>query len=200
MEDSLNNTAKIVAVLLLASVASQALYTGLYIAEANVPRQLIWGAEGVLFAMLSAVAGAALVQAKQWSLGWSAIAFAAVFNLVQVAVGVTLFVPFREAAQNLEALAPVAGAVVAFSFFIYNAAKVLLGLAAVVFGRGQMQGGAKLLGGLTAGIGAIAIVANAGIMILGRSGFMPSPVAGASGVLATLLLALCLWRMHRDAA
>lgn len=200
MEDAFNTTAKVVAVLLLTVVATQALYTGLYVAEADVPRQLIWGAEGVLFSLLAAYAGAALVQAKQLSLGWSAIAFGAALNVVQVAVGVTMFVPFREVSQNLEAVAPAAGAVVAFSFFIYNAAKVLFGVAAVVYGRAQMQGGAKLLGGLTTAIGAVAILANAGIMILGRSGFIPSPVAGASGVLATLLLAICVWRASRNQA
>lgn len=200
MQDSFNNTAKIVAVLLLAAVASQVLYTGLYIAEANVPRQLIWGAEGVLFTLLAAYAAAAIVQARQLPLGWSAIAFGGALNVVQVGVGVTLFVPFRDAAQNLEAFAPAAGAVVAFSFFVYNAAKVLFGLAAVVFGRAHMHGGGKLLGGLTAGVGAVAMLANAGIMIVGRSGFIPSPVAGASGVLATVLLALCLWRVSRAEA
>lgn len=203
MEGSYKNTARIVAILLLAAVATQALYTGLYIAQADVPRGWIWGIEGVLFSLLAVYAGVALVQDKLTPLGWSAIAIGAVLNVVQVGIGVTLFGPFREAAQNIETLAPAAGAIVAFSFFIYNAAKLLLGLAAVAFGRARMQagaGGAKVLGGLTVAVGGIAVVANAGIMIVGRSGFVPSPLAGASGVIATLLLALCLWSVRRDEA
>ena len=200
MEDSFKSAAKLVAILLLVAVATQAVYTALYIAQADIPRGWIWGIEGVLFSVLAAYAAAALAQAKDLSLAWSAIAFSAVLNVVQVAVGLTLFGTFREASQAVEGLAPAMGGIVAFSFFIYNAAKVLLGLAAVSFGRAHMQAGAKVLGGLTTAVGGVAIVANAALMILGRSGFVPSPVAGASGVLATLLLALCVLSLARKQA
>ena len=61
-----------------------------------------------------------------------------------------------------------------------------------------MNQGSKALGGLTALVGAVAMLANAGLIILGRDGFLPSPVAGASGVFATLLLALCLINLSDD--
>lgn len=89
--------------------------------------------------------------------------------------------------------AGVASAVVAFSFFIYNSAKMLLGLAAVVFGMAKMSAGSKTLGGATALVGTVAFVANTLVMMFGLDGFFPSPIAGGSGVLATLLLALCLF-------
>jgi len=95
-------------------------------------------------------------------------------------------------------MAPLIGAVVAFSFMIYNTAKVLLGLAALVFGMAKMNAGSKTLGGLTAGVGVVAIVANAIIIIFGRESFLPPPVAGASGVVATVLLALCLINIARE--
>ena len=189
---------QITSYLLLSLAVTQALYTALYIAELGVPRQLVWGLEGVLFTMLMAFAGAALVQAKNYQLGWSAIAFSAVLNLVQVSVGLTMFGPFREAAGQLEALGPAAGAVVAFSFMIYYAAKLLLGLAALIFGMAKMNAGSKALGGFTALVGAVAMFANTILIVFGRDGFLPSPVAGASGVLATLLLAFCLMSFAQE--
>lgn len=191
-------TVQITACLLLALAATQGLYTALHIAEVSVPRQLLWGLEGLLFTILIAFAGAAMVQAKHYQVGWSAIAFSAVLNLIQVSIGLTMFGPFREAASQLEALGPAAGSVVALSFMIYYAAKLLLGFAAFVFGTSKMSGGSKAIGGITAVVGVAAMLANAVLMTFGRDAFLPSAVAGASGVLATLLLALCLTSVARQ--
>lgn len=191
-------TVTIVAALLLAAAVTQAVYTGLYLAMPDIPRALLWGTEGFLFVMLAAFAGSALAQAKQLHLGWSAIAAAAVLNVVQVGVGLTMFGPFGEAAEADPALAPLIGAVVAFSFMVYNAAKVLLALAAIVFGLARMNAGAKALGGVTAVVGAVALVANTLSMALGRDVMGELPLAGGSGVLATLLLALCLFALPAD--
>lgn len=197
MEFSFARTVRLVAVLLLLLAATQMLYTGLYLSPLDVPRQALWGLEAVLFVTLTALAAAAMVQDRRRALGWSAIAFSGALNVVQVGVGLTMFGPFREAAQSLEALAPVAGAVVAFSFFVYNAAKILLGLAALCFGLVRVQEGAWWLGRSAALVGVVAILANAAVLAMGRGSIIPSPVAGASGVLATALLALCLWnRTH----
>ncbi len=192
MEFTLKRTVQVTAFLLIAAAVTQAVFTALYIAEADVPRQLMWGTEGLIFVMLAAFAGSALVEAKRYSLGFSAIMAAAILNLVQVGVGLTMFGPFREAAGAIEELAPAAGAVVAFSFMVYNAAKILLGLAALVFGMAKMKDGSKALGGLTALVGVIAMVANTVSMAAGRGVFGELPLAGGSGAVATLLLALCL--------
>ena len=203
MEFTFERTVKTVAILLIALAVTQAVYTGLYIAEADIPRKALWGIEGLLFTLLVAFAGAAMVQAKRFAVGWSAIAFSAVLNVVQVGVGLTMFGAFRAASQNVEALAPAAGAVVAFSFFIYNAAKVLLGLAALIFGVARMNSGAgtaKLVGTFTALVGVVAMLSNFAVMALGRDSIIPAPIAGASGVVATVLLALCLWSALRDEA
>lgn len=190
-------TVQITSYLLLALALTQVLYTALYIAEVNVPRQLLWGLEAFLFTILTAFAGAAMVQAKNYQVGWSAIAFSAVLNVVQVSIGLTMFGPLREAASQLEALGPVAGAVVTLSFMIYYAAKLLLGFAALTFGIANMKDGAKALGGLTALVGVIAMFANAILILFGRDTFLSSAIAGGSGVLATVLLALCLTRVVR---
>ena len=198
MEFTLKRNVQIVTYLLLALVVTQAVYTALFTMDIAGPRPLIWGLEGVLFTILAAFAGAALVQAGNHHVGWSAIALSAVLNVVQVSIGLKLFGPFGGIAQQGEAMAPLIGAVVAFSFLIYNAAKVLLGLAALVFGLAKMNGGSKTLGGLTAAVGAVAMLANAIMVIFGRDAFLPPPVAGASGVVATVLLALCVMTLSHD--
>ena len=198
MEFTFKRTVQITAYLLLALTATQMLFTALYSAGIRDPRQLIWGVEGVIFAILAAVAGAAMVQTKDYHVGWSAIAFGAVLNVVQVSIGHTMFGPFSQAASQVEGLAPAAGAVVALSFIIYNAAKILLGFAALIFGMAKMNAGAKALGGLTTLAGGVAMFANSMMVIFGRGGFMPPPIAGGSAVIATLLLALCLMSVARD--
>ncbi|NIB43499.1 thiamine biosynthesis protein ThiC [Pseudomaricurvus alkylphenolicus] len=198
MEFTHRRTVQITSCLLLALALTQALYTALYIAGLTPPRQLLWGLESLLFTFLAAFAGAAMVQANHYRVGWSAIAISAVFNLVQVSIGLTMFGPFREAASQLEALGPATGAVVALSFMIYYAAKLLLGFAALIVGMAKMTEGSKALGSVTALVGVVAMLANAMLMAFGRDAFLPSPVAGGSGVLATLLLGLCLMSAERE--
>ncbi|MFN3214740.1 MAG: thiamine biosynthesis protein ThiC [Henriciella sp.] len=198
MELTQSRTVKTIALLLLLATITQPIYTALYLGAPEVDRQFLWRFEGLLFVMMAAFAGSALVMAKRYTLGFSAIAFSAVLNVVQVGVGLTQFGPFRLAAEANPELGGVAFSVVAFSFFGYNAAKILLGLAALVFGMAKMKEGGKMLGGLTALVGVVAIVANALVMMFGLNGFLPSPVAGGSGVLATLLLAICLLSLRHE--
>jgi hypothetical protein len=193
MDLTQSRTVKIIAILLLLAAVTQPIYTALYLGAPEFDRQFLWGLEGLIFVLLAAFSGSALVMAKRYTLGFSAIAFSAVLNVVQVGVGYTQFGPFREAAQANPDLSGVAFSVVAFSFFGYNAAKILLGLAAVVFGMAKMKAGGKALGGATVLVGAVALVANTLVMMFGLNGVVPSPIAGGSGVLATLLLAICLF-------
>jgi len=187
----------ITALLLLVLAITQAIFTALYSAEVSFSRQFAWGLEALVFTVLVAFAGAAMVQAKNSQLGWSAIAFSAVLNIVQVSIGLTLFSSFGKVAGAVEGAQPLIGGVVALSFMIYYAAKVLLGLAAVVFGMTSIAKGGKAIGGLTALAGVVAIFANGILITFGRDGFLPSGVAGASGMIATLLLAVCLISIYR---
>ena len=200
MDFTQSRTVKTVAILLLLAAISQPIYTLLYIQAPEIDRKFLWGLEGLLFVLLAAFAGSALVMAKRYTLGFSAIAFSAVLNVVQVGVGLTQFGPFREAATADPALGVLMGAVAAFSFFCYNSAKILLGLAALVFGMGKMGQGSKALGGLTALAGTVAFLANTLVMMFGRADLPQSITggAGASGVAATLLLALCLFSLKSD--
>lgn len=196
MEFTQKQNTQAISVLLFLTVITQAVYTGLYMAAKGVPRQWLWGVEGLVFVLLAVVAGAALVQAKSSTLGFSAILASALLNVVQVGIGLTQFGPFREAAQAVEAMAPVAGSVVALSFFLYNAAKLLLGIAAVVFGAAITKAGSTVLGKLTVLVGVLAILANTIAVVFGRVDSVPS---GAIGVVATLLLAVCLLKSSSEA-
>lgn len=198
MEFTHSRTVKTIAILLLLVAISQPIYTALYIGAPDFDRQVLWGVEALLFVVLAAFAGSALVTAKRYTLGFSAIAFCAVLNVIQVGVGLTQFNPFRAAAEVNPELDGLAFSVLAFSFFGYNAAKILLGLAAVVFGMAKMNEGSKALGGITVLVGAVAFVANTLVMMFGLQGFLPSPIAGGSGVLATLLLAICLFSVNSE--
>ena len=199
MELTQDKTIKAIAALLLLSAITQPIYTAFFLGAPDVAsRQIIWGLEGLVFVFLAAFAGSALVMAKQYTLGFSAIAFGAILNLVQVGIGYTLFKPFGQVAEANAEFGAVSFAVVTLGFFIYNAAKILLGLAAVVFGIANSNHGRKALGGITVFAGAVAIVANAIVLMLGITGAFPSPIAGGSGVAATLLLAICLLSLNKD--
>ncbi len=192
MEFDLKRTALITGALLILAAITQSIYTALYVSEAEVPRQLLWGTEGLLFVLLAAFAGSGMAQSPTQSLAWSAITAAAILNVVQVSIGLAQFGPFFEAAGTVEGLAPAAGSVVALSFMIYNAAKILLALALIVLGLAKREAGSGLIGSVSVLVGAIALVANAASMAAGRDVFGELPLAGGSGVLATLLLGVCL--------
>lgn len=199
MEFTHKRTIQITALLLLLLAITQAVFTALYSGGISFSRQYAWGFEAVIFTVLVAFASTAMVQAKSAQLGWSAIAFSAVLNIVQVSIGLTLFSTFGQVAGAVEGAQPLIGGVVSFSFMIYYAAKLLLGLAAVVFGLSFIAKGGKAIGGLTAIAGTVAMLANTILIIFGRDGFLPSGVAGASGMIATLLLAICLISLNRKA-
>ncbi len=196
MEFTQTRTVKTLAILLLLAVIMQPIYTLLYQEAPDVDRQIVWRLEALIFVLMAAFAGAAMVGgARRYALGFSAIAFSTALNVTQVGIGLLQFGPFRAAAKAHEALEPAAFSVIALSFFLYNAAKLLLGLAAIVFGMAKLKDGGKVLGGLAVVAGVVALVANALVMMFGIQGFFPRPIAGGSGVVATLFLALCLFTL-----
>ncbi|MEO0436893.1 MAG: thiamine biosynthesis protein ThiC [Pseudomonadota bacterium] len=192
MEFTLRRNAQLIAVLLFAASITQIVYTALYMAEANVPRQLLWGTESLLFVLMAALGGSALSQTDRHHLAWAAITAASVLNVVQVGVGLTMFGPFYQAAGELEAVVPAAKAVVAFSFHSYNAAKILLALALIVFALAARSAGSKLFGGFGVLVGLLAFMSNSASMTAGRDVFGELPLAGGSGVLAAILLGVFL--------
>lgn len=187
-------SATIVAVLLVTAAVTQSLYTALYITAPDVNRVPIWSVEAMIFVAMAAFAASPMVHSRAYNVGWGAIFAAAILNVGQVGVGLVMFGPFREMAEAVPETAPAAASVVAYSFFVYNAAKVLLAFAALIFGLAHMKSGglARVIGGAAALVGVVAMIANAASMGFGRDVFGELPLAGGSGVLATLLLAFCL--------
>ena len=198
MQISERSAARAVALLLLLAAITQPIYTAFFIGAPEIDRRFLWRVEGLLFILLGCFAGAGLVLAKRYALGYSAIAFAAVFKLLAVGLGLTQFFPFNAAGEMNADLSEVATSIVAFSFFCYNSANVLLGLAAIVFGLAKWAERGRAIGAITTVFGIIALTTNTVVMMFGFQGLLPSPVAGASGVVATVLLAVCLLGTIRD--
>ena len=198
MHLSERSAARAVALLLLLAAITQPIYTAFFIGAPEIDRRFLWRVEGLLFILLACFAGAGLVIAKRYALGYSAIAFAAVFKLLAVGLGLTQFFPFNAAAEVNADLNEVATSIVAFSFFSYNSANVLLGLAAIVFGLAKWAERGRAIGAITTVFGIIALTTNTVVMMFGFQGLLPSPVAGASGVVAMVLLAVCLLGTKRD--
>ena len=198
MEITERSAARIAALLLLLTAITQPIYTALFIGAPEMDRRFLWRLEGLLFILLACFGGAGLVLAKRHALGYSAIAFAAVFKLLAVGLGLTQFFPFNAAAEVNADLNEVATSIVAFSFFSYNSANVLLGLAAIVFGLAKWAERGRAIGAVTTVFGIIALTTNTVVMMFGFQGLLPSPVAGASGVAATVLSAVCLLGTIRD--
>lgn len=202
MDFNLKRTAQITGLLLLSAAVTQIIYTALYASGGAVPRRLLWGTEAILFVMMAAFAGSALARTSKRHLAWSAITAAAILNVIQVGIGLTQFGPFFEAAGEVEALAPAAGSVVALSFMVYNAAKILLALALIDFGLGRRGSGSVWSGWICVLLGLTALVSNVASMAAGRDVFGGIPIAGGSGVVATVLLGLTLltWPDQADRA
>lgn len=200
MDFDLRRTAQITGLLLLIAAVTQAIYTALYVSDADVPRRLLWGTEAFLFVMMAAFAGSAMAQDNRHHLAWSAIAAASVLNVVQVGIGLTQFGPFYEAVGKVEGMAPAAHSVVALSFMIYNAAKILLALALLVFAVEKRSSGSQILGNVSLLIAFVALVTNTASMAVGRDVFGELPLAGGSGVLATILLGVCILMLPSSAS
>lgn len=198
MESNESRTLKIIALMLIVLAVSQPIYTALFLGAPEFERQLLWKLESVVFVLLAALCASAAVQKRELTLGFVAIAFSALLKLLAVGLGLTQFDPFYSAAELNTDLGAVAASILALSFFCYNAGNMLLGLAALVFGMDRKREGGRLIGNAAVVIGAVALIANAIVMMFGTEGLLPSPIGGASGVLATLLLAICVFSLRRE--
>ncbi len=181
-------SARWIAGALLLTVATQLFYiTVVSGSDVEALRPITWMIEMAAFTLVSVAALALAGRARTANLVWSAIAVSGIFNGIQVAMGLSMFGPAREAA-NVEQLF---GAILAGAFFFFFAAKVLLGLAAIAFGLSALRGSglAKIVGGLAALAGLAAVIVNILAMATGMEYTFP---AGATGTAATALLAITI--------
>ena len=186
MSPTLLAAARIAVITLIGTVVTQLVYIGISSSGGEVNRDIIWGVEVVLFAVI-AVAGFALIAARP--IMGAALGTFGLLNTIQAGVGLVMFGPLFEGG---EALAPFAGAVLAVAFLLYFAAKLAIGLGALIAGLLAFRyttGASKALGGLAALAGIVAAVLNAAAIFPATDLTYP---AGGAGTLATLLLALIL--------
>ena len=184
---TIRRAALIVAAALFAAVLSQVFYiTVVSNAEGETLRRITWMTEMALFTIPATVGIVLAAKDRAHPLAWAAIAVGGMVNLIQVAMGLAMFGPAREAAD-----AAVFQTVLQGAFFLYFHGKAMFGLAAIGFGIGALRGGAVAKGLGIAGIlsgGAAAILCLLG-MADGMAWVQP---AGAAGTLATALLALLI--------
>lgn len=189
MEFTPHRSAQIVAVALISMVVTQIVYFALYSQGLDIERSIIWTVEAVAFLAMAVFASVQLARGRDLTAAWAAIAVGGVLNAIQVGMGLTMFGPVSDAG---EAMAPAYEAIVAGAFFLYFAGKFLFGFAAVLIGLGAVRCGnglGKAIGWLAVLAGGAAVLANTGAMAQGMDLLLP---AGATGTLATLLLALAI--------
>ena len=170
-------------------VLTQAIYMINSSAELGIDPVIIWTVEAVTFLGMTIFALITLASSSRVPLAWAAIAMGGLLNVVQVGMGMAMFGPLKDAG---EAMAPAFSAVLAGAFFFYFAGKFLFGIAGVALGWALFKHGipiGKIIGGLSVLTGLAAVGLNLAAMAVGMDLALP---AGATGTIATLMLALCV--------
>lgn len=200
MPDSTRRIATFVAIALLLTVVSQITYvmtlSGIGIVEGWPLRSTIWTAEILLFSCIAIASLPALMRSESMQLGWSAIAVAGFTNMIQSGIGLSMFLPATNAGEEF---APIMSTVLAGSFLFYYLAKVVLGLAALLFGLALFRGEntiGRMVGLASMIAGAIAIALNIAAVRLGLGAV---PLAGTSGAIATFFAGCAIWYSARTA-
>ncbi len=181
---------RLTAAALLLTVMTQIVYVAIRAGGASPPSNLIWSVEALAFLAISVAAFVPLARLTTVPLAFAAIAVSGIFNLAQVGMGLAMFGPLREAG---EAAAPVFGAVLAGAFFLFFAAKVLLGTAGILIGGRLLAttGLEKVVGGLGILAGGAAVTVNSIALSQGMDRWLE--LAVGTGTLSTLLLAIGLF-------
>ncbi|GAB5488724.1 MAG: hypothetical protein Pars2KO_22940 [Parasphingorhabdus sp.] len=199
MEQAQQKLSKIVAVSLLLTVVSQIVYmaalSDVGIVEGWPLRSTIWTIELLLFSIIAATGLTSLARTSQLHLAWSAIAIFGLINIIQAGIGLSMFLPATEAGEDFSALWDT---VLAGAFVFFFLAKVFIGFAAMAFGLRLFRGQTSLIKGIgivTGIAGFAAIVLNIAALPQGLAFVLPG---GASGTLATLLLAVAIWLNARN--
>ena len=187
-----------VAIALLATVASQIFYiTVVSGSENEMLRPLTWFAELIAFLVLATVSFALGMRRPDHAVLWTLVGISGLLNMLQVAMGLSMFAPAMKVSESLPELFE---AVLAGAFFLYFLAKFTLGAAAVMlglslFGKGgavtKAVGATCALSGLAAlGLNLVAMASRADWTFL----------AGGAGTLVAAAFAAALLVEGRGAA
>jgi hypothetical protein len=177
--------ATVVAIALLATVATQLFYIGVVSpADDALLRKGTWVTEMALYSVIT-VAALALLARGSMPLVWAAIAIAGLVNVIQVGIGLAAFGPAGEASDP-----KVFASVLGGAFFLYFHGKAMIGMAAVGAGLAAWQQGSAMAKALGAA-GVVAGVVAAALNLLGMANGMDMVfAAGAAGTAATALFGL----------
>ncbi len=181
--------ARIAAVGLLVTAIIQVLVVTLHApgAEHANPSALFkWRIEVVAYLAVM-LFGTALI--RNHPLMGSGLAACGIFNVIQLGIGLGAFRPLLDGGEHLE---PVFDALWRTAFFLYFAGKAGLGLAGIAYGAHLWRmrpGGWRIFGGAVALSGAVGLAAGIAAMVTGPALIF---LAGATGVIAALLLAAAL--------
>lgn len=193
---SQHRSAGVVAIALLVTVASQIFYISIVSGSDNqLLRPLTWFVELFAFAIVAIGAQAVSLAHSVQRFAWIVIAMSGTLNLLQVAMGLSMFGPAQEASESTPELF---ATVLAGAFFLYFFAKVLVGYAAIVFGLAIFRAGSgvtRYVGPITGFAGIVAMVLNLLAMIDAE---VWTFAAGAAGTAATALLAAVLLWLDRN--
>ncbi len=187
-----HRAATIIALALLATVATQIFYVGVVgPADDEVLRRITWVSEVGLYSIVT-LAALPLIARETTPLVWSAVAVSGLVNVLQLGIGLAEFGPAGEAGDP-KVMASVLGG----AFFLYFHGKAMIGVAAMGAGLGVFVGGTgwrKALGLLAILAGLAALTLNLFGIAAGMAWVMP---AGASGTAATAALA-CIILSAKD--
>jgi hypothetical protein len=190
-----NRAAQLVATALIVTAITQLVYVMLSGGGKSHVAYPIWRIEA-LSALVAALFS--FIIAGRNTLVGGCLAVAGIFNLIQTGMGLTMFYQLGYGGDGPPN--PVFLPVLRMSFFLYFAAKVALGVAAIVLGMELWQtvasGMWRIVGLLTGLAGLGALLLNAAAMTMGLG---VVPFAGAVGVVAALFTALALVRVMKQA-
>ena len=188
MADTDRKPIRLLGIALLITVASQLFYITVVSSAGpeTVLRPITWFPELFAFLSVALAAFTLAIRRPAQAAVWVALAVAGLFNVLQVAIGLSMFGPASESEPQLIAT------VLAGAFFLYFLAKLLLGGVGIVLGVTVARDSTtlnKALGGLTAVAGLAAAVLNFLAMVDPQTWMF---AAGASGTAATALLGAVL--------
>jgi hypothetical protein len=191
MKFDANRAAQLVAAALVVTAITQMVYVILGGGGKSHVAYPIWRIE-TLSALVVSLFSFVIVQRN--ALVGGCLAVSGIFNVIQTGMGLTMFYQLGyggDAPPN-----PVFFPVLRMSFFLYFAAKVALGVAAIILGMELWQ---TIAGGMWRIVGVLVGLAGLGALLLNAAAMMMGlgvvPFAGAVGVVAAVLTALALIRV-----
>jgi len=182
---------RVLAGLLLVTVVTQIFYiTVVSAAPDDTPlRPATWLVELAVFVGISATGLSLAINNPQRASLWSLIVFSGLANVMQIAMGLSMFNPSLEVEKTVPAIF---ATVIAGAFFFYFLAKLLLGVVAIAFGWMSVRTGnglPRIIGGLSALAGAVTVVLSVLAMLDRKAWIFP---AGAAGTAVAALFAIHL--------